>query len=134
MTTLVGDINLKDEIITLFNNIGSTLWLNSEKELDIATGIAGSGPAFLAIIAEALADGGVNCGLKRDDSQKLVKGLFNGFGDLIQNNHPAILKDNVMSPAGTTSAGIQILEKYGIRNAFIEAIDKAYQRAIKLNE
>ena len=130
MTTLTGDIDCKDDVMNIFNNIGSTLWLNTEKELDIATGIAGSGPAFLAIVAEALADGGVNCGLKRIDSQKLVNGLFNGFPDLINNNHPAILKDNVMSPAGTTSAGVKALERNGVRNAFIEAIEEAYQRAL----
>jgi len=126
MTTLTGDQAKKDEAEQLFSSIGQTLWVESEKELDIATAIAGSGPAFLAMVAEALADGGVKEGLKRSDAIKLVEGLFLGFSPLLKNNHPALIKDAVMSPNGTTAAGYGALEEKGVRDAFIKAIQKAY--------
>ena len=128
MTTLTGDITCKTEAETLFDSIGTTLWLNSEKELDIATALAGSGPAYLALVAEALADGAVKQGLKRDDAMTLMRGLFDGFGSLIQNEHPALLKDGVMSPGGTTAAGYGALEESAVRQGFISAIENAYNR------
>ena len=128
MTALVGDISLQEEAIILFSSIGKTLWLGSEKELDIATALAGSGPAYLALIAEALTDGAVREGLKRDDAMTLMRGLFEGFGVQIQNTHPALLKDKVMSPGGTTAAGYGALEKSGVRNGCMEAIHLAYEK------
>ncbi|MDP3291347.1 MAG: pyrroline-5-carboxylate reductase [Sulfuricurvum sp.] len=129
MTSLVGDHSIADNAIALFETIGKTLWLNSEKELDIATALAGSGPAYLALVAEALCDGAVREGLKRDDAMVLMRGLFEGFGKLIQTTHPAILKDNVMSPGGTTAAGYGALEKGKVREGCMEAIHAAYARA-----
>ncbi len=84
--------------------------MEAEKELDIATALSGSGPAYLALVAEALCDGAVREGLKREDAMTLMRGLFKGFGELIQTIHPALLKDNVMSPGGTTAAGYGALE------------------------
>ena len=130
MTTLTGDTNLQDESIEIFSAIGPTLWLSSEKELDIATGFAGSGSAYLALIAEALADGAVKQGLKRDDAQKLTNGLFLGFSKLLQTTHPALLKDSVMSPGGTTAAGYSALEEKGVRAACIDAIEAAYKKTL----
>ena len=132
MTTLTGDIEFKVEAEELLGAIGSTRWLGSEKEIDIATGLAGSGPAYLALIAEALADGAVKQGLKREDSMAIMRGLFDGFGELIQDIHPAILKDGVMSPGGTTAAGYCALEDGNVRSACISAIEKAYKRALEL--
>ena len=132
MTTLTGDEAYKDEAIEIFNAIGETLWLGSEKELDIATALAGSGPAYLALIAEALTDGAVKQGLKRTDAETITKGLFSGFAKLLQTTHPALLKDGVMSPGGTTAAGYAALEKAGVRNGCMEAIEAAYNRAKEL--
>jgi pyrroline-5-carboxylate reductase len=130
MTTITGDIDSKDISLDIFSSIGKALWLSSEKELDIATAVAGSGPAYLALVAEALADGAVNEGLKRDDAKEIVNGLFYGFFDLLDNSDtPATIKDGVMSPAGTTSAGYKALEDANVRSAFINAIAKANQRA-----
>jgi len=128
MTTLTGDQVKKDEATWLFSSIGQTLWVESEKELDIATAIAGSGPAYLALVAEAMADGGVKEGLKRLDAVRLVEGLFLGFSPLLKNTHPALIKDAVMSPNGTTAAGYGALEKRGVRDAFMKAIQKAYSK------
>jgi len=132
MTTLTGDTICKEEAQMLFSAIGSARWLASEKEIDIATALAGSGPAYLALIAEALADGAVKQGLKRDDALAIMRGLFEGFGKLIQDVHPAILKDGVMSPGGTTAAGYSALEEGNVRSACISALEKAYKRATEL--
>jgi pyrroline-5-carboxylate reductase len=132
MTTLTGDTAFKDEAIELLGAIGETRWLANEKEIDIATALAGSGPAYLALIAEALADGAVKQGLKRDDAMAIMRGLFSGFGELIQTTHPALLKDGVMSPGGTTAAGYAALEEGNVRSACINAIEKAYQKAVQL--
>ncbi len=132
MTTLTGDEAFRDEAKELLGAIGATLWLSSEKEIDIATALAGSGPAYLALIAEAFADGAVKQGLKRDDSMKLMRGLFDGFGTLIQEIHPALLKDGVMSPGGTTAAGYSALEDGNVRSACINAVEKAYKKATEL--
>jgi len=132
MTTLTGDVTCKEDAITIFSVIGPTLWLSSEKEIDIATGLAGSGPAYLALIAEALADGAVKEGLKREDAMSLMRGLFDGFSSIIQDEHPALLKDRVMSPGGTTAAGYSTLEEGGVRTSIIKAISAANQKAISL--
>ena len=132
MTTLTGDIEFKEEAQELLGAIGATRWLGSEKEIDIATALAGSGPAYLALMAEALADGAVKQGLKRDDAMAIMRGLFGGFGELIQGIHPALLKDGVMSPGGTTAAGYGALEDGNVRASCIDAIEKAYKRATEL--
>ena len=133
MTTLTGDTNLKEEAIEIFSAIGKPHWLGTEKEIDVATALAGSGPAYLALIAEALTDGAVNEGLKRPDAMAIMRGLFDGFGTLIQETHPSLLKDAVMSPGGTTSAGYCALEEAGVRNGCIKAISSANERAKALS-
>ena len=132
MTTLTGDISFKEEAQELLGAIGPTRWLGSEKEIDIATALAGSGPAYLALMAEALADGAVKQGLKRDDAMAIMRGLFGGFGELIQEIHPAILKDGVMSPGGTTAAGYGALEEANVRHGCINAVEAAYKKAQEL--
>jgi len=134
MTTITGEIDLKDSALEIFGNIGNTLWVKTQKELDIATAVAGSGPAFLALVAESLADGGVNAGLTRADATKLVQGLFEGFSPLLNENKPASIKDAVMSPGGTTSAGYSAMERCGVRNGMIEAISSAYAKACELSK
>jgi len=133
MTTLTGDEKGKDEATVILNAVGDTLWLETEKELDIATGLAGSGPAYLALVAEALVDGAVKQGLKREYASIAMRGLFSGFGNLIQDIHPALLKDGVMSPGGTTAAGYGALEEGKVRATFINAIAKAYEKAEELS-
>jgi pyrroline-5-carboxylate reductase len=129
MTTLYGDEAFKAEAIEICESFGKALWLGSEKEIDIATAVAGSGPAFLALVAESLADGAVKEGIKREDALFLVRGLFEGFAPLLEEKHPAIIKDDVMSPGGTTAAGYGALEESGVRDGMIKAIEKAYSKA-----
>ncbi len=133
MTTLTGELTCKEEALDIFGAIGATLWVESEKELDIATALAGSGPAYLSLIAEALTDGAVKQGLKRADAMTLTRGLFDGFAALIQKEHPALIKDAVMSPGGTTAQGYAALEEGGVRGACIAAVESAYKRTLVLS-
>lgn len=134
MTTITGDKEAKNVALDIFSSIGKALWVNTENQLDIATAIAGSGPAFLALIAEAITDGAVKAGLERHLSTELVQGLFSGTSTLLRHSHPAIIKDSVMSPGGTTAAGYAKLEENGVRTAMIEAINEAYNKAIELGK
>ncbi len=134
MTTLTGDNEVQNEALDIFSSIGKTLWVNSENELDIATALAGSGPAFLAIVAEALVDGAVKAGLDRASSVELAKGLFEGISTLLQDTHPAIIKEQIMSPAGTTAQGVAALEEGSVRNSFIKAIEASYLKAVEVGK
>ncbi|WP_368029571.1 pyrroline-5-carboxylate reductase [Arcobacter sp. s6] len=133
-TTITGDNEAKIVAMEIFSSIGQAIWVNTENQLDIATAIAGSGPAYLALIAEALADGAVKAGLERHISTQLVQGLFSGTASLLKHTHPAIIKDSVMSPGGTTAAGYAKLEEAGVRDAMIKAVEGAYNKAIELGK
>jgi pyrroline-5-carboxylate reductase len=84
----------------------------------------------LAPVAEALADGGVTCGLTAQEAKELVRGLFEGFAALLD-DHPALIKERVMSPAGVTAAGYIAIERGAVRHAFMEALALAYQKTKK---
>ncbi|MRJ01945.1 MAG: pyrroline-5-carboxylate reductase [Epsilonproteobacteria bacterium] len=127
MTALTGDEQFKERAIELFEAIGEIIWLESEEKLEVATAIAGSGPAFLAMVAEAIADGGVACGLRRDEAYQLSAGLFRSYGAL-SGELPSSIKDRVMSPAGTTARGVRELERGGIRSHFFEAVVAASKK------
>lgn len=133
-TTITGDNEAKNIALELFNSIGKSIWVNTEKQLDIATAVAGSGPAFLALVAESLSDGAVKAGLERHISNELVQGLFEGFAQLLDKNHPAIIKDSVMSPGGTTAAGMSELENGAVRASMINAVETAYEKACELGQ
>jgi len=129
VTSLTGDIEFKDSALEILSTIGKAIWLNSEKELDIATGLAASSPAWLALVAEALADGAVNLGLPRYKAYEYLGSLFEGVGSILEQKHPAMFKDMVTSPGGTTIAGVYALEDRGVRAAFISAMEECYKRA-----
>jgi len=133
VTSVVGDVEFKEQAMEILSTIGKAIWLNSEKELDIATGLGGSAPAWLAIVAEALADGAVNLGLPRDKSYEYLGALFEGVGSVLNDTHPAKFKDIVTSPGGTTAAGLYTLEESAVRSAFIKAMESCYDRAKGLN-
>ena len=105
-----------------------------ESMLDAVTGLSGSGPGYIAIVIEALADGGVAAGLPRTIALKLAIQTVRGTAQLLQESeiHPGELKDRVTSPGGTTIAGIAELEKAGVRSAFIEAVKAAVVRSKEL--
>jgi pyrroline-5-carboxylate reductase len=105
-----------------------------ESLMDAVTGLSGSGPAFVAMMVEALADGGVAAGLPRPVAARLALQTVLGTAELLKESqlHPAQLKDRVTSPGGTTIAGVTRLERGGFRSALIEAVMAAYQRSREL--
>ena len=126
-SVITGDSEKKEEALEIFNAIGDTFWVDSEKEVDIATAIAGSGPALLTLVAEAMMDGLVKEGMKRPDAIGITNSLFKGFAPLIASNHPALIKDSVMSPGGTTAAAYAALEEGAVRSSFIKAVREAFK-------
>ncbi|MGQ9865793.1 MAG: pyrroline-5-carboxylate reductase [Pseudanabaenaceae cyanobacterium] len=106
----------------------------AETDLDAVTGLSGSGPAYVAVMIEALADGGVAAGLSRAIAQQLALATVLGTAQLLQAQelHPAVLKDRVASPGGTTIAGLGVLEARAVRAALREAVVAAAQRSQEL--
>lgn len=119
----------------IFRTVGEVVEV-PESLMDAVTGLSGSGPAFVALAIEALADGGVASGLPRAIAQKLAVQTVLGTATLIEKTqmHPGELKDRVTSPGGTTIAGVAQLEKAGFRSALIEAVKAAAQRSRELGK
>ncbi|NJM86828.1 MAG: pyrroline-5-carboxylate reductase [Hydrococcus sp. RU_2_2] len=106
-----------------------------ESLMDAVTGLSGSGPAYVAIAIEALADGGVAAGLSRTVAMQLALQTVFGTAKLLQSGlHPAELKDRVSSPGGTTITGVTELERAGFRSALIEAVLAATRRSRELGK
>lgn len=107
-----------------------------ESLLDAVTGLSGSGPGFLALLVEALADGGVQAGLPRPLAQALAVETLAGTGALLEQTgeHPAQVRERVTSPGGTTLAGLTVLEQRGVRAALIDAVVAAAARARELGQ
>ena len=120
---------------SIFGAVGDVVEV-PESMMDGVTGLSGSGPAFVAMMIEALGDGGVASGLPRAIATKLALQTVLGTAKLIQETglHPAQLKDNVTSPGGTTIAGVGKLEEKGFRSAVIEAVKTAYLRSQELGK
>ena len=117
----------------IFSTVGRTVVVD-EKHMDAVTGLSGSGPAFLYIIIEALAEAGVNVGLPRDVATLLAAQTAYGSARMVLETgyHPALLKDAVTTPAGCAVDGILELEEGGLRVTLIKAVKRATQRAREL--
>lgn len=104
--------------------------------IDAGSTISGCGPAFACLFAEALADGGVECGLPRGTAQVLAAQMLAGTAELIlqTGTHPGVLKDQVCSPGGSTIAGVHALEEKGFRSACMDAVRAAYLRTRELGK
>jgi pyrroline-5-carboxylate reductase len=116
----------KTTIATMLESVGIAIEVN-ESQMDGVTGVSGSGPAYVCMIVEAMADGGVAAGLPRDVALRLATQTVLGTAKMIAQTgrHPGELKDAVASPGGTTIAAIASLEHNGLRAALIEAVQAA---------
>lgn len=119
----------------IFDSVGTTVVLE-EGQLDAVTGLSGSGPAYLFLIIEALADAGVKVGLSRRASMQLAAQTVLGSAKLLieSGQHPGLLKDGVTSPGGTAIAGLHTLEAGGLRNVLMNAVEAATRRSRELGE
>jgi pyrroline-5-carboxylate reductase len=119
--------------LRLFGALGRAIVL-PERHLDAVTALSGSGPAFLAVVAEALSDAGVRVGLPRDVAHLLAAQTMLGTGRMLADTgmHPALLKEAVASPGGTSIAGLHAMERGGIRALIMDAIVAATERSTEL--
>ena len=120
-------------VSALFGSLGRVVRV-SEKDLNAVTGLSGSGPAYVFLFVEALADGGVRAGLTRAVAQELAIQTVLGSAQLLQQTgkHPGQLKDQVASPGGTTIAGIHALERGAFRSTVMDAVVAASSRAAEM--
>lgn len=119
----------------IFSAVGIAV-LVEERMMNAVTGLSGSGPAYVYLIIEALTAGGVLSGIPRDLAHQLAAQTVLGSAKMALDTgiHPAILKDQVTTPAGTTIAGLAELERNGVRAAFIDAVQAAAQRSEELGK
>jgi pyrroline-5-carboxylate reductase len=120
---------------TLFSSVGEVVTVEA-KLMDAVTAVSGSGPAYVYLFIEALADGGVKAGLPRDLALKLAAQTVKGSAMMIRQTgvHPGELKDRVCSPGGTTIEAVAVLEQKGLRGAVIAAVDACREKSEKMSK
>ena len=133
VTLLCADAAVSEEEKALVRDLLAASGLVAELEenlLDAASGVTGCGPAFAAMFVEALADGAVACGLPRAQALAYAAGMLKGTAELLlaSGEHPAVLKDRVCSPGGSTIQGVRALEESGFRAAVMNAVIAAYEK------
>ncbi len=139
-TAFVGNARAKrtdrDLARQMFLSVGTAWEAPNEGLLDAVTGLSGSGPAYVFVFLEALADAGVRAGLPREAANALAAQTAYGAAKLVleTGRHPASLKDQVTSPGGTTIAGLERLEAGGFRAALYEAVQAATARSKELGQ
>ena len=122
-------------VLAIFSSVGQLIHVQ-ESLMDAVTALSGSGPGYAFLIIEALTNAGVNMGLSRQDALLLSAQTLLGAAQMIieTNEHPAKLKDMVTSPGGTTSAGLYVLEKRGIRGSLMEAVEAATLKSREMGQ
>jgi pyrroline-5-carboxylate reductase len=125
-----GDLDWAEQILSA---VGTVVRL-PERLLHVVTGLSGSGPAYIFLVAEALIEAGVSGGLTRETSRQLVTGMLLGSATLLAETgeSPEALRADITSPAGTTAAGLRTLEARAVRSAFLEAVASATERSRQL--
>ena len=134
MTALCGGTNALPEDVSLVEGIFSSLGkteIIDEKYFDVYTALAGSSPAYIYMIIEAMADGGVLRGFSRAAAYRVISQAVKGSAEMLlkTGKHPGELKDMVCSPGGTTIEAVSVLEKRGVRSAFIEAVSACSEKS-----
>jgi pyrroline-5-carboxylate reductase len=126
--------NYSDIVQGIFKTSGKII-LCDENKIDAVTGLSGSGPAYIFMIIEAMADGAVKMGIPRKDAYLLAAQTVVGAGKMVleNNTNPGVLKDMVCTPGGTTIEGISVLERGGLRGILIDAIEAATKKSQSLS-
>ena len=124
----------RERVKAILGALGRQEYVDDEKYLDMATALSGSGPGFVYMLLEAFIDAGVHIGFRRDVAETLALQTFVGAAKYAETTgkHPAQLRNEVTSPAGTTAAGLLVLESAGVRGAIIDAVEAAYNRSREL--
>lgn len=135
----IGEGCTKDDekmAVRIFDAVGKTVVLKDESLMDAVTGLSGSGPAYVFVILEALADAGVRMGLPRETASLLANQTVFGAARMVMETkrHPAELKDMVASPGGTTIAGLKKLEDGKVRASIMDAVEAAALRSKELSK
>jgi pyrroline-5-carboxylate reductase len=122
--------------MTIFNSIGKTVFIPENYLMDAITGLSGSGPAYIFLVVEAMADAGVKVGLSRQEAFFLSAQTVLGAAKMLieTREHPGQLRDRVTSPGGTAIAGLATLEEGGLRTTLINAVEVATNRSRELGE
>ena len=131
----VGDAQ-REMTRSVLSSVGEEIYVTDEKYMDMATALSASGPAYVFLFIEALIDAGVYVGMPRDMARKLVLQTVFGSTRLVMETgqHPAELKDMVVSPGGTTAEALRILEEQGVPAAIVAAVDAAYKKSVQLGQ
>jgi pyrroline-5-carboxylate reductase len=129
------DETTREKVRALFSSFGAVAEVPREELLDVVTALSGSGPAYAFLFLEALADGAVRAGMGRQEAYLLAAATLEGAARMVRETgrHPAELKDMVMSPGGTTAAGVAALERGAFRATVMDAVLSAWQRCRELS-
>lgn len=133
-TSLVSEAQ-KADVTRLLSAVGKVVWLDSEDQIDLVTGVSGSGPAYVFYLAEALSEAGKAAGLPDELAEQLAVATVCGAGELMHQSgeHPSVLRQNVTSPNGTTAAALEVLMgAEGIQPLMTAAVAAAVRRAKEL--
>lgn len=122
---------LRESIRNLLAVLGLELYVSDEKYVDMATAVSSSGPAYVFLVMEAMIDAAVHIGLRRDQAEMMVKQTLYGSALYARESgrHPAVLRNEVTSPGGTTAEALRVLEEAAVRAAFTDAIEAAFDKA-----
>ena len=135
MTVWTASPEVSDEareaVSSLLAVLGQELYVSDEKYVDMATAVAGSGPAYVFLVMEAMIDAAVHIGLRRDQAETMVKQTLYGSSLYARETgrHPAVLRNEVTSPGGTTAEALRVLEEAAVRAAFTDAIEAAFDKS-----
>lgn len=127
----------KSTVAQLLSAVGKVVWLDNEDQIDLVTGVSGSGPAYVFFLAEALSEAGRSAGLPEELAHELAVATVCGAGELMHQSgeHPSVLRQNVTSPNGTTAAALDVLmHSEGLQPVMTEAVAAAVKRAKELAE
>lgn len=130
-----ADQSLRDALSGLLQAVGQVVWVESENDIDAVTAVSGSGPAYVFHMVEALAQAGVEVGLDQETAMQLARQTIVGAGALLAASAESAeqLRINVTSPAGTTAAGLSVLQESGrLRALMAETVKAAYDRSVEL--